>query len=167
MQSDSSVLSPKQFPLVFAGLLAMAAVQPAAANDPATDTYTWSAELVAVDEQASTVTVQSRLVSNAEVAELTGGDRAVLVWSGITTAAGVRSVTQGTTTDADRLTLPIEYLSSEHDGRHVRFKVPVPSADLARIAALSPGQWVTATSAHRPASYTEAVVSIRPYGHVG
>ena len=95
MQSELSLFK-KHHRFVIAGLLAVAAGQPASAQNAPNDTYTWSAELVAVDEQARTVTVQSRLVSHSDVDfnSLDSGDRANLVWSGINTAAGVRRITQ-------------------------------------------------------------------------
>ena len=166
MQSELSLFK-KYHRFVIAGLLA-AAAQPASAQHAAKDTYTWSAELVAVDEQARTVTVQSRLVSNAdeEFASLDGGDRVNLVWSGINTAAGVRRITKSAAPEEDRLTLPIEFVSAELDNQYVRFKVPVPSDDLEKLASLSPGHWVTGTSPQRAATWEEAVADLRPYNDV-
>lgn len=167
MKSEQSLSSNTRHRLI-AGLLAMAAAIPAIANDAANDTYTWSAELVAVDEPARTVTVQSRLVSNAEVDfdALDAGDRVTLVWSGINTAAGVRRIVEGRPSEDDRLTLPIEYVSAEHDNRYVRFKVQVPSDGLAKLKALDPGEWITATSPRRGARFEEAVADVRPYTDV-
>jgi hypothetical protein len=153
-----------------AGLLAIAAIYPLTATGNATsETYDWSAELVAVDEQARTITVQSRLVSDAEVdfGSLDGGDRVTLTWSGINTAAGVRRITDGTAPESDWLTLPIEFVSSELEGRYVRFKVAVRSDDLAKLASLAPGQYVTATSPRRAVRWEEAVADVRPYSDVG
>lgn len=168
MQSEP-ILFKNHYRLVIAGLLAVAALQPATAENTPKDTYTWSAELVALDEQARTATVQSRLVSNPEVDfdSLEAGDRVNLTWSGINTAAGVRRITRGAAPEEDRLTLPIEFVSAEHDNQYVRFKVRVPSDDLAKLAALSPGQWVTATSPRRGANWEEAVADLRPYNDVG
>jgi hypothetical protein len=168
MQSEPTLFK-NRYRLVVAGLLAAAALQPATAEDPAKDAYTWSAELIAVDEQARTATVQSRLVSNAEVDfdALEAGDRVNLTWSGINTAAGVRRITRGAAPEQDRLTLPIEFVSAELDNQYVRFKVRVPSDDLAKLASLSPGQWVTATSPQRGTNWEEAVADLRPYNDVG
>jgi hypothetical protein len=174
MKSEPSLFR-KQHRFVIAGLLAMAALQPAAADNAANgtsaenDTYTWSAELVAVDERAQTVTVQSRLVYDAEVDfdSLDPGDRVTLTWSGINTAAGVRRITSGAAPQGDLLTLPIEFVSAELDNQYLRFKVAVPSEGLAKIASLSPGDYVTATSPRRGADWKEAVVELRPYANVG
>ena len=154
---------------VAAGLVAMMMLPPATASETANETYTWSAELVAVDERARTMTVQSSLVSDADVSfdSLDAGDRVTLTWSGINTAAGVRRITEGAAPADDRLTLPIEFVSSELEGRYVRFKVPVPSDDLAKVASLSAGHYVTATSPRRAANWQEAVADVRPYNDVG
>ena len=169
MKSDSCLSSIKPRLRVIAGLLAMAAVLPATAGHAANETYTWSAELVAVDPAARTATVESRLVGDADVDfdELEAGDRVVLSWSGINTAAGVRRIVSGPAADEDRLTLPIEFVSSEHDNRYVRFKVPVPSDDLATLTSLAAGSWITATSPRRAGRWEEAVADMRPYNDVG
>jgi hypothetical protein len=155
--------------LIIAGLLAIAALQPVNADDTENETYTWSAELVARDVQARTITVQSSVVSGAEIdfASLDGGDRVTLTWSGINTAAGIRRITEGTAPEDDRLTLPVEFVSSELDDRYVRFKVAIPSEALAKLESVQPGQYVTATSPRRAARREEAVVDVRPYNDVG
>jgi hypothetical protein len=150
------------------GLFAMAAALPAAAG-AANETYTWSAELVAVDQASRTATVQAPLVSNAAVDfdSLDGGDRVTLTWSGINTAAGVRRISTGSPPADEQLTLPIEFVAPAHDDRYVRFKVAVPQDDLAKVAALQPGTWVTATSPRGAARYEEAVADLRSYNDVG
>ena len=169
MKSDQSCSSTKQHRFVTLALLAMAAAPPASADDAADETYTWSAELVEVDAPARTVTVQARLVGNAEVDfdALERGDRPTLTWSGINTAAGVRSIVDGRAPDDHRMTLPIEFVSAEHDRQYVRFKVAVPTDDLAKVASLQPGTWITATSPRRAARFEEAVADLRPYNDAG
>ena len=166
MQSDLYLLNTHRF--VVAGLLAMAAAGSAAAENAPGDTYTWSAELVALDAPARTVTVQSWVVAEAEVdwEDFEAGDRVTLTWSGINSAAGVRRIVDGAAPTEDRLTLPIEFVSAENDNRYLRFKVIVPSADVEKLAALSPGSWITATSPRRAARYEEAVAAVRPYNDV-
>ena len=168
MKSDRRFSSTRQSRAVALGMLA-AAVAITASAGAANDSYTWSAELIEVDRPAGTVTVQSRLVSDADVdfKSLDKGDRVTLTWSGINTAAGVRRVVQGDAPDGDVLTLPIEFVSPELDERYVRFKVAVPDDDLAKIASLQPGSWITATSPRRAANFEEAVVDVRPYSNVG
>ena len=157
-------------PFGLAAALALTGTLALADSDKEQNTYSWSAELVAFDAAAGTMTVQSRLVSEADAAameSLKNGDRATLVWSGMNWAAGVRKVTTDDPGANDHLTLPIEFVSLEGEDRYVRFKVVVPSVERARIQALAPGAWVTATSPRREASFEEAVATVRPYNDVG
>jgi hypothetical protein len=151
------------------GWLALVGASEAAAQAPAKDSYTWSAELVAFDKATSTATVKSRLVEHSDhptnLAALRAGDAAMLTWSGIETAAGIRAIERGSSSSFERMTLPIEYVSSEADGRYVSFKVQVPTQDVDAIAQLAPGAWVTATSPHRAKNPKEAVSSMRPYAN--
>ena len=149
-------------------LVAAAAALPALADSTAAETYTWSAELVAVDPSARTITVESRLVGNAEVDfdDLDEGDRVTLTWSGINIAAGVRRIVDGAAPEGDLLTLPVELVSAAPDEQYVQFKVSVPSDDLAKIASLQPGSWITATSPRRTERFEEAVADLRPYNDV-
>jgi hypothetical protein len=180
MRKSNSILTAGTLPGVLGcGLLALigASVPMATAADevpnqpdtPANATYTWSAELVAFDRASNTVTVKSSFVTNPEAADLAAlkpGDRAMLTWSGLSMAAGIRALERGHTSSFDRLTMPVEYVASELDGRYVSFKVPIPVKDTAAIAELSPGTWVTATSPVRAKSLEEAVGAIRPYNDV-
>src|SRR5689334_12704166 len=167
MKSDQSLSATRQPHVVALGLLAMATALPASAENATnqSDTYTWSAELIEVDQPDSTVTVQSRLVSDADVDfdALHEGDRVTLTWSGINTAAGVRGIARGNAPAADSLTLPIEFVSPQLDERYVRFKVAVPREDLTKLATLQPGSWVTATSRRHAKHFEEAVADLRPY----
>ena len=169
MKSDHRLSSMRHDRLVTAGLLALATALPAAADRVANEAYNWSAELVEVDEPARTVTVQARLVGDAKIDfdALEAGERVTLTWSGINTAAGVRRIVAGKAPADDRLTLPIELVSAEHNAQYVRFKVAVPSDDLPRIASLQPGSWITATSPRRAERFEEAVGDMRPYNDVG
>lgn len=150
--------------------LGEAAGQSAKSAESAGATYTWSAELVAFDAASKTATVKAMLVSNPEkndLAALKAGDDAVLTWSGLSTAAGIRALERGTSSSFDRMTMPVEFVSSELDGRYVAFKVPVPAKDAAALAKLDAGTYVTATSPLRAESADEAVISLRPYNDLG
>jgi hypothetical protein len=165
MKSDRGLSFKQSRSLVPLGLLAMAAVLPASSGQAATETYTWSAELIDIDESGRTVTVQSRLVGNATVdfEALDRGERVTLTWSGINIAAGVRGIFDGEAPKDHDLTLPIEFVSADHGGQYVRFKVAVPSDDFAKIASLQSGSWITATSPRRASRFEEAVAAVRPY----
>lgn len=163
----TSAHSVRTLSLVLAiGLMAVAG-SPLAAAD-ADGTYTWSAELVEFDDTATTATVQARMVSHSEVTDFSTfsqGDQIMLTWSGAySSASGVRNLTHETSVDEGELfTMPVEFVSMEMDNRYVNFKVPVPSGDVAKIKSLTPGTWVTVTSAHEPGDQAEAVAGIRPY----
>lgn len=159
----------KPFSAVTAALLAAAFTLPAAADDE-TATYTWSAELLAVDEQAGTITARARFVTEADtaaVAALPAGTRATLVWSGMNWAAGVRRVTREAPTEDDWLTLPIEVLATEDDGRYLRFAVAVPKEDIPKVKPLAEGGWVTAESPRRAAPGAAPVLTLKPYSDAG
>ena len=159
--------------LVAVGLLGLAGTKVAAGSAPGDtpDTYTWSAELVALDEMAKTITVKSRVVSHAEVGDLsafTKGDHIMLTWSGAYgSASGVRYVTHDVEAKGELYTMPVEFVSSELDGRYITFKVPIPSSDVENIKSLMPGVWVRAMSPQQPSGLAEAIAEIRPYVTAG
>lgn len=155
-----------------AGALAIAGVAvnaSAAETSSPSGTYKWSAELVAFDRANGMMTVKSAVVGHAELTGLKNlerGDRAILTWSGVFDASGIRSIRPGETADSDRFSMPVEFVSSEMDNRYIVFRVPVPQKDAAAIEALPAGSWVTATSPHHPSNPSEAVASVRPYNDV-
>jgi hypothetical protein len=152
------------------GLLALFGASGSAANTPSSsDTYTWSAELVAFDGETSTATVRSWVINpdDPSHARLQPGETVMLTWSGLTTAAGVRAIEPGTRSSFDRMTMPVELVSFDMNGRYVSFKVKVPEQDAEKIAQLEPGQFVTATSPHQPKDASEAVRAMRPYVNAG
>jgi hypothetical protein len=164
---DSSTSSRLRIAAALLGLGALVGTATAADDGHAMPkTYQWSAELVAFDRAANTATVKARLVetvTDKDVPKLKAGDHAMLTWSGLSFAAGIRALERGNTSSFDRLTMPIEYVSSELDGRYIVFKVPVPAADAPAIAKLEPGDWVTAQSPEKTLVWKEAVRSLRPY----
>lgn len=149
------------------GLLALFSTSLLTAESSQAETYTWSAELIRFDGSSNTATVKARIVGQPdeiETGSLSEGDAAMLTWSGITYGVGIRALEPGEDSSYDRMSMPIEFVSEE-DG-HVVFRVRVPAEDAAALAGLDAGQWVTATSPHRPEAQGEAVLSMRPYGHV-
>lgn len=149
--------------------LATWAGAPNAAGATAEDAYTWSAELVDFDEASRIVTVKARVVNHEGIeglSDFSGGDRVMLTWSGIFTASGIRAITPGTESEFDRFTMPVEFVAAEMDGQYVTFRLPIPGEDTAKIAALTPGTWVTATTPHQPSGWAEAVTGIRAFTDV-
>ncbi len=156
------------------GSLAAADGAAAATHDasaaPAQQTYTWSADLVAYDAGSHTVTLRAMLFSDADApdkSKLQAGDRVTLTWSGLSTGAGIRAIERGTNTKYDRMTMPVEFVSTEVDGRYVSFKVPVPMKDAEAVAKLKPGDYVTVTSPLKAKSPDDVVMAIRDYNDVG
>src|SRR5437773_11611758 len=65
--------------------LAITSQVAAQSSQPAADTYTWSGELVSLDEGARILTVKARVVGDQPMTELPkfkAGDRLLLTWSG-------------------------------------------------------------------------------------
>ena len=158
---------------IFAVLAALCAaiLAPAAAAQsaqPAADTYTWSGELVSLDENARILTVKSRVVGEQPMTELPkfkAGDKIVLTWSGYDKYADAinHAVRYDATKKAEeRFTFPAEFVAFDKDHQYVTFKVPIPADSISKIRSLKPGEWVTATSPHKKGE-SQPIVSVRPY----
>ena len=143
----------------------------ALAADDATDSasYSWSAELVAFDEQKGMATLKAMVVGHepGDLGDFNEGDAVILVWSGvISQASGIRAVTDGEMSK-ERFAMSVKFVSTERDGRYVSFRVPIPEGDTVKIKALSPGEWVRATSPHAATDPAAVVSTIRGYTDVG
>ncbi len=133
------------------------------------ETYTWNGEFVSHDATAMTMTVKSRVAYQEAIAELKhfkAGDRVWIVWSGVQDSSDavrqVRRLETGRTID-ENLVLPAELVSTEAPHSYITIRVKAPESALAAVKTVKPGEWVTVTSRHRPASDTEAVVAVRPW----
>ena len=133
------------------------------------ETYTWNGEFVSLDATAMTMTVKSRVAYQEAISELKhfkAGDRVWIVWSGVQDSSDavrqVRRFETGRTID-ENLVLPAELVSTEAPNSYITIRVKVPESGLAAVKAAKPGEWVTVTSRHRPASDAEAVVAVRPW----
>lgn len=151
-------------------LIVMAAPALAAAQTSETkpETYTWTGELVSVDTTAKTMTVKSRVAYQEALSQLKqfkAGDRVWVLWSGVNDYSdAVREFRRpGTSGKIDEmLMLPAELVSTDAPSQYVTLKVKVP--DAGGLTTVKPGEWVTVTSRHRPATEDQAVVAVRPYG---
>ena len=130
--------------------------------------YEWSAEMVAFDEAAGTLTAKARVEGYAQIDGLDRfeeGERLTLVWTGRSWAAGIRDIGSRPEIPEGALSLPIEFVASSGD--YVSFRVPVPDNSVERIRALEPGDRITA---HSPRGQTppweSAVISMRHYNDV-
>jgi hypothetical protein len=139
------------------------------ATAPASDTYTWSGELVSFEPNARVITVKSRLVNEQEMGTMSQfkpGDRIVLVWSGYDSYSD--GIARATRFDAgqkwsDRFTLPVEFVSFDTTTKYLTFKFQVPAASVDAVKAVKPGHWITAVAKHRPSSDAEAIMAVKSY----
>jgi hypothetical protein len=144
-------------------------VHGAQSSKPASDTFTWMGELVALDPGAGTITVKSRVAYQEALSELKqfkAGEPVWVVWSGISDHSdAVRQFRrpEANRKIADTLVTPAELVSPEAISQYVTLRVKVPKAGLEAIRSVKPGEWITVTSRHRPANEAEAVVAVKPY----
>ena len=133
------------------------------------DTYTWSGELVAVDTAAMSMTVKSRVAYQDAVSELKqfkAGEKVWVVWSGVHDYSdAVRQVRrfEANAKSTENFMLPAELVSPDAPNQYITIRVRVPERSLAALKTVNPGQWVTVTSRHRPATEAEAVVAVKPF----
>jgi hypothetical protein len=151
---------------VLATTLAAAGGTQSTAKD--SNTYTWFGELVSFDKTA--LTVKARVAYPEAVAELKRfkpGERVWVTWSGVLDYSDavrqIRQVEPGQNID-ENLVLPAELVSTEAANQYVTLRITVPESSAAAIRAVKPGEWLTVTSRHRPASESDAIVAVAPYG---
>ena len=136
---------------------------------PTSETYAWSGELVGFDASGRTITVKSLVVGDQALKELPqfkAGDRIVLTWSGYDTYAD--AISRAVRFDAAKkwsepFTFPVEFVAYESPRQYVTFKFQVPVGSVDAVKSVKPGEWVTATSRHRPASESEAIMAVNAY----
>jgi hypothetical protein len=136
------------------------------------EAFSWSAELVTLDETARLLTVKSRVVgeqTDAEFGRLKAGERVMLTWSGYDKYAdAIREVrSAGGNKSEARFTFPAEFVSFDAGRRYMTFKVQIPQDSAGNLKSLKPGEWVTATSPHGPSAKSNPIVSVRPYVQSG
>ena len=138
-------------------------------SQPAADTYTWSGELVSLDEGAHILTVKARIVGDQPITELPkfkAGDRILLTWSGYDKYAdAINHVIRydASQKTEERFSFPVDFVTFDSAHQYVTFKAPVPVDSIANIKSLKPGEWVTATSPHTKTAESQPIVSVRPY----
>jgi hypothetical protein len=136
---------------------------------PTSESYSWSGELVGFDASGRILTVKSRVVGDQALAELprfASGDRIVMTWSGFDTYAD--AISRAVRYDAAKkwnepFTFPAEFVAYEPARQYVTFKFQVPAGSVEALKSLKPGEWVTATSRHRPANENEAIMAVNAY----
>jgi hypothetical protein len=147
--------------LVFTGVIAQA-------RQLNSTTFTWSAELVALDENTRILTVKAPVVGEQAAADFDrfkAGERMMLRWSGFDTSADAISTAMRPVdlkTD-ERFTFPADFVAFDSNRRYATFKVQIPENNIASLKALKPGEWITATSPQGASSKTTPIVTVRPY----
>src|SRR5688572_1215936 len=68
-----------------------------------------------------------------------------------------------TRTGTGRSRFPSKFITHDVAPRWLTFKVQVPADTVARLESVKPGDWVTATSRHRPSSESETITSMTAY----
>ena len=138
-------------------------------SQPVSDTFTWVGELVSQDVAAGRITVKARVAYQEALSELKrfkAGERVWVAWSGVSDHSdAVRQFRrpEANTKIAETLVMPAELASPEATHQYVTLRIKVPDAGLAAIKGVKPGEWITVTSRHRPATEAEAVVAVKPY----
>jgi hypothetical protein len=148
---------------LFAAFAAGTALAAAQAKE---ESYQWSAELVAFDETARTMTLKTMVVGDAtkQAATFKPGDKVLLTWSGIDKyASAINGVHryEGAVKSDSRFAFPAEFVSFTSN-MYLTFKAPVPADAVTRLKTIKPTQWVTATSRHGAAAGTP-IAAIRGY----
>jgi hypothetical protein len=131
--------------------------------------YTWHAELVSHDTVKRMLTAKVSAVDTAVGEALKKhkvGDRVLLHWSGIHTAAhGVRDLRayDAALAAKDEFMLPATLASGQLQNDYLTVTVTVPASAESSLKEVKPGEWITLTSPHRPSPQADAVMSVRPY----
>lgn len=165
--TTNSLLSVTTAALFTFGLASLA-LFPASARTEHHD-YEWSGTLVSFDEAARTAVVQARIETYAKIDGLdrfSAGDRLILTWTGRNWAAGVRGLAADPELTPETLSLPVEFVSTEREGRYLNFRIPVPAGAVDAIAAMEPGTRVTGMSPRMATDWNTAVRSLRHYNDI-
>lgn len=154
------------FPLLFAFGSGMAVAVGAAGE--MSENFTWSAELVSIDQSDRTVTLKTRLDGRVEIDALEGldeGDEILLSWTGLTWGAAISGIhPQGDVPEtANGMVMAAEFVGTELDDQYLVYRLPVPQASLERLSDITPGTWVTAVSPRNATQLDQAVREMRGY----
>jgi hypothetical protein len=136
---------------------------------PASENFSWSGELVALDETAAILTVKASVVGDEAPKFFAGakaGERLTLTWSGVDKYSdAINGATKyNAAKSKERFVFPAEFVAFDASRRYVTFKVPIPKESIAQIKTVKPGEWITATSPHGQASDSKPIAGVVPYG---
>lgn len=144
------------------------AASPAEVPRTADAAYRWHGELVSLDGAGKTLTVKSRLVSNAaaeSAAALDAGDAIVITWSGFEDRTdGIRAVERDSGLWGDGgFLLQATFVETDPARRYMTFSVESPADRISELRAMTRGSWATLTSHHRPAAGKDPVLTVDAY----
>ena len=152
------------------GVEAVGAYAAAPADVPKTAdaAYRWHGELVSLDGAGETLTVKSRLVSNAaaeSAAALEAGDPIVITWSGFEDRTdGIRAVERDSGLWGDGgFLLQAKFVETDAARRYMTFSVEPPADRITELRAMTRGSWATLSSHHRPAAGKTPVLTVDAY----
>ena len=151
--------------------LALTAVRVTAqAVQPRSETYTWSGEMVAFDAATRMLTIKAPVPGDqarAELTKFTPGNRVVLTWSGFDNYSdGISRVVPYSSTKSWKapFTFPVEFVAYDANRKYLTFKLHVPNGSVEAVKSVKPGEWLTATTRHRPMVDDEIITTITAYG---
>ena len=129
--------------------------------------YTWYAQVAAVDQTAKSivVTAQTREAVGLYVGDYMPGDKLMLVWVPIEGESDtVLYAPQYETMDGidEGYILPVDFVSADPDADLLTFRIPVPDSVLSSIASVQPGNWIKVTTPMQQAQDVPSLTSAEP-----
>ena len=129
--------------------------------------YTWYAQVAAVDPTATsiTVTAQTREAVRLYVGDYMPGDKLMLVWvliegeSDTVLYAPKYETMEGID---EGYILPVDFVSADLDADLLTFRIPVPDSVLSSIASVQPGDWIKVTTPMQQAQDVPSLASAEP-----
>ena len=145
-------------------LLAVLAVPGTLAAQTTGQSFGWYAELVSFDQAGQTVTARAPIAEHVAryVGDFAPGERIVLVWSQYDAEGDViRYVERAESMAATSgYLVPVEYVSSDAEGRTLTFATPVSDGAAGALAAAAPGTPFRGGSRMVDPAPSAAVVSV-------
>ena len=164
---------PKVFQVLtlvaFASLPFVGTAQAIDASAAQTKPYEWSAVLVSFDEATQTAVFRESVSTQVNIEgadQFKDGDRLILVWGGRMWASGIRHLEKNPELTPDSLSLPVEFVSKDDDGKYISFRVSVPDSAVEALSAIEPGMRVTGTSPRMATDWHNSIISLRHYNDV-
>lgn len=144
---------------------------PSKAQAPKVPTFVWSAQVIAVDQPAKTVTVRVPFKEHVAryITQFKPGDPIVITWGSPKTGEtdAIIYVTARDTSKRDHpddfgYVLPGEFVSADVAARTVTLKAHLdPQASL-KFASVKADQWIKATSPFDQSKPTAAITAVQP-----